>query len=133
MALSGDAVSFRGGIERWCRGGRRFTGLRGFASSRHPGQSFDERVFFSAAVFAQIGVFDASYRGGGRPRIHAAIGLQRLAVRADIEVGLSISDSSGFDDIRRQRGNMQTIVSEHNRMTADYLRKPALSKRARSS
>jgi len=97
-----------------------------------PGQSFDERVVFSAAVFAQIGVFDASYRVAGDREFMlrlACSGLRcgqisRLVYRYRIHPGSMTF--GGNEEI------WQTIVSEHNRMTADYLRKPALSKRARS-
>jgi len=62
--------------------------------------------FFRTSVFAQIGIFDASYKVAGDREFMLRLACQWIAVRADTEVDLPISDSSGFDDIRRQRGNM---------------------------
>jgi len=133
MALSGDAVSFRGASNAGAEEVARFTGagedLLHHATLGNPSMN---AWFFRAAVFAQIGVFDASYRVAGDREFMlrlACSGLRcgqisRLVYRYRIHPGSMTF--GGNEEI------WQTIVSEHNRMTADYLRKPALSKRARS-
>jgi glycosyltransferase involved in cell wall biosynthesis len=133
MALSGDAVSFRGASNAAADEVARFTGagedLLHHATLGNPSMN---AWFFRAAVFAQIGVFDASYRVAGDREFMlrlACSGLRcgqisKLVYRYRIHPGSMTF--GGNEEI------WETIVSEHNRMTADYLRKPALSKRARS-
>jgi glycosyltransferase involved in cell wall biosynthesis len=133
MAVAGDAVSFRGASNAAGDEVARFSGagedLLYHATLGNPSMN---AWFFRAAVFAQIGAFDASYRVAGDREFMlrlACSGLRcaqisKLIYRYRIHPG-SLT-FGGNEEI------WETIVSEHNRMTADYLRKPALSKRARS-
>jgi glycosyltransferase involved in cell wall biosynthesis len=133
MAVAGDAVSFRDATNAAEDEVARFSGagedLLYHATLGNPSMN---AWFFRAAVFAQIGVFDASYRVAGDREFMlrlACSGLRcgqisKLLYRYRIHPG-SLT-FGGNEEI------WETIVSEHNRMTADYLRRPALSKRARS-
>jgi glycosyltransferase involved in cell wall biosynthesis len=133
MALAGDAVSFRGASGAAGDEVARFTGagedLLYHATLGNPSMN---AWFFRAAVFAQIGVFDASYQVAGDREFMlrlACSGLRcaqipRLIYRYRIHPGSMTF--GGNESI------WETVVSEHNRMTADHLRRPTLSKRART-
>jgi len=132
MALGGNAVAFRGASNAAADEAVRFTGagedVLYHATLGNPSMN---AWFFRAAVFSQIGVFDASYRVAGDREFMlrlACSGLRcghisKLMYRYRIHPGsLTFGGSEAIWD---------TIVSEHHRMTADYLRRAALSKRAR--
>jgi glycosyltransferase involved in cell wall biosynthesis len=133
MALAGDAVSFRGASNAVEAEVARFSGAgRDLLYHATLGNPAMNAWFFRAAVFAKIGVFDASYRVAGDREFMlrlACSGLRcehisKLIYRYRIHPG---SMTFGGDE-----EIWETVVREHNRMTADYLRQPDLSKRARS-
>jgi glycosyltransferase involved in cell wall biosynthesis len=133
MALSGDAVSFRGASNAVEDEVARFSGagedLLYHATLGNPSMN---AWFFRAAVFAQIGVFDASYRVAGDREFMLRLACSGLRCE---QISKLVYRYRIHPDSMTFGGNEEiwdTIVSEHNRMTADYLRRPALSKRARS-
>ena len=132
MALAGDAISFRGSRASETEVGR-FTGagedLLYHATLGDPSMN---SWFFRTELFAQIGVFDATYRVAGDREFMLRLACSGLRCR---QMSKLVYRYRIHPDSMTFGGNpeiWETIVSEHNRMTADYLRAATLSKRARS-
>jgi glycosyltransferase involved in cell wall biosynthesis len=132
MALAGDAVSFRDASTAEEEVAR-FTGagedLLYHATLGNPSMN---AWFFRAGVFARIGVFDASYRVAGDREFMLRLACSGLRCKQVSKLIYRYRIHPGSLTFGGNEEIWETIVSEHNRMTADYLRKRALSKRARS-
>lgn len=131
MALAGEAVSFRGeslGIEV-----ARFTGagedLLYHATLGDPAMN---AWFFRAGVFAQIGFFDTSYKVAGDREFMLRLALSGLRCGQILQSIYRYRIHPGSMTFGGNEKIWEAVVREHNRMTADYLDRPALSRRARS-
>jgi glycosyltransferase involved in cell wall biosynthesis len=133
MALAGDAVSFRGAPNAPEDEVVRFSGagldLLFHATLGNPSMN---AWFFRAAVFAQIGVFDASYRVAGDREFMLRLACSGLRCAQTPKLIYRYRIHPGSMTFGGNEEIWATVVSEHNRLTADYLGRPALSKRARS-
>lgn len=133
MALAGDAVSFRGAADAAEAEVARFTGagqdLLYHATLGNPSMN---AWFFRAAVFAQIGVFDASYKVAGDREFMLRLACSGLRCKQISKLIYRYRIHPGSMTFGGNEAIWETVVSEHNRMTAGYLCQPALSTRARS-
>lgn len=133
MALGGDAISFRGVSSAAEDAVARFSGagedLLYHATLGNP--SFNA-WFFRKTVFGQIGVFDASYKVAGDREFMLRLACSGLRCRQIPELVYRYRIHPGSMTFGGNEEIWEVIVREHNRMTADYLRQPTLSKRARS-
>lgn len=132
VALAGDAIAFRASSTGRAEVAR-FTGagddLLYHATLGNPSMN---SWFFRAGLFAQIGVFDPSYRVAGDREFMLRLACSGLRCRQIAKLFYRYRIHPGSMTFGGNQGIWETIVSEHNRMTADYLRKDTLSKRARS-
>jgi glycosyltransferase involved in cell wall biosynthesis len=133
MALAGDAVSFRGASKAAEAEVARYTGagqdLLYHATLGNPSMN---AWFFRTSVFAQIGIFDASYKVAGDREFMLRLACSGLRCEQIPKLIYRYRIHPGSMTFGGNEAIWETVVSEHNRMTADYLRRPALSKRARS-
>lgn len=88
--------------------------------------------FFRAAVFVQIGVFDASYRVAGDREFMLRLACSGLKCGQISKLIYRYRIHPGSMTFGGNRAIWNTVVAEHNRMTAEYLSQTALSKRARN-
>jgi glycosyltransferase involved in cell wall biosynthesis len=133
MALAGDAVSFRGASNAAEAEVARFTGAgRDLLYHATLGNPAMNAWFFRAAVFDQIGVFDASYRVAGDREFMLRLACSRLRCEHISKLVYRYRIHPGSLTFGGDEEIWETVVSEHIRMTADYLRQPDLSKRARN-
>ena len=133
MALAGDAVSFRGASNAAEDEVARFTGagedLLYHATLGNPSMN---AWFFRATVFARIGGFDASYRVAGDREFMLRLACSGLRCEQISKLIYRYRIHPGSMTFGGNEELWDTIVNEHNRMTADYLGRHALSKRARN-
>jgi glycosyltransferase involved in cell wall biosynthesis len=132
MALAGEAVTFRDTVNDDQIAMERLTptGIDLLFQSTLGNPSINA-WFFRRSVFAKIGRFDATYRVAGDREfmLRFAFSGLRYAETEKLVCRYRMHPESmtfgGNEEI------WDTILREHDRMTDLYLRKPALSKRAR--
>jgi glycosyltransferase involved in cell wall biosynthesis len=133
MALAGDAVSSRDASNGREAVVARFRGagedLLYHATLGNPSMN---AWFFRATVFSQIGAFDGSYRVAGDREFMLRLACSGLRCQQLPKLVYRYRIHSSSMTFGGNEEIWQTIVGEHNRMTAEYLRKPTLSKRARN-
>ena len=133
MALAGDAVSCRDASNSNEAAVARFSGaaedLLYHATLGNPSMN---AWFFRTAVFSRIGAFDASYRVAGDREFMLRLACSGLRCQQIPKLVYRYRIHPGSMTFGGNEEIWDTIVSEHNRMTAEYLRKPTLSKRARN-
>lgn len=133
MALGGDAITFRGPSNAAQDEIVRFSGagddLLYHATLGNPSMN---AWFFRAAVFSRIGVFDASYKIAGDREFMLRLACSGLRCRQVSNLIYRYRIHPSSLTFGGSQAIWDTIVAEHNRMTADYLRQSCLSKRARS-
>jgi glycosyltransferase involved in cell wall biosynthesis len=132
MAVAGEAVVFRDAV-----GGQvvvdRFTPAGSDLLYRCTlGNPAMNAWFFRSSVFANIGRFDGGYRVAGDREFMLRFALSGMRYVETSKPICRYRMHSGSLTFGAGEGVSETVRCEHDRMTDQYLRRPGLSKRART-